>query len=82
MISRMVPRKARAYKNTFNGVEGRRVLADLRNFCHATKPTANVDNVNATFVAEGRREVWLRIQTLLKLDEDEIYQLIEEYDNE
>ena len=67
-----------AYRKTFNGPEGRKVLADLRRFCKATVPTANLDNERATYLAEGRREVWLRLMAHLQLTEDDIYNLVEE----
>ena len=50
--------RRRAYRATFNTVEGRKVLADLRRFCRASVPTADVNNVQATYLLEGRREVW------------------------
>lgn len=31
---------------------------------------------------EGRREVWLRIQGYLQLSDEDIFNLIEEYENE
>lgn len=71
-----------AYAKTFNNPEGRKVLADLRRFCKASVPTADVGNVHATYLSEGRREVWLRIQAMLQLTEEDVTQLIEEYDNE
>ena len=45
-------------------------------------PTADIDNVQATYLLEGRREVWCRIQAHLQLTEEEVYNLIEEYPNE
>lgn len=71
-----------AYRNTFNNPEGRKVLADLRRFCRATQPTADVNNVNATFLLEGRREVFLRILAHLNLTDEDVIQLIEEPTNE
>ena len=73
--------RAKAYRNTFNNPEGRKVLADLRRFCRATQPTADVNNVNATFLLEGRREVFLRILSHLNLTDEDIIQLIEDSDN-
>lgn len=71
-------RRQSAYKKTFDNPEGRKVLADLRRFCRATVPTADVDNVNTTFLLEGRREVWCRIQAHLNLSDEDVIQLIEE----
>jgi len=71
--------RRRAYRVVFNGVEGRKVLADLRRFCRASQPTADVNNVHTTYLLEGRREVWTRIMAHLNLTEQDISTLIEEY---
>jgi hypothetical protein len=55
------------------------VLADLRRFCRASVPTADVNNANVTFLLEGRREVFLRIISHMNLTEDDIFELVEEY---
>lgn len=78
MFSKMFLRRRSAYKNTFNTSEGKQVLADLRRFCRATLPSADVDNVHTTYLLEGRREVFLRIQTHLQLTDDDIYNLTED----
>ena len=67
-----------AYKAAFSGPEGRKVLADLRRFCRATLPTADINNVQATYLLEGRREVWCRIMAHLQLSVEDVYTLIEE----
>ena len=69
-----------AYAKTFNNPEGQKVLADLKRFCRATVPTADVNNVHTTYLLEGRREVWLRIAAHLRLTDDEITNLIEDYE--
>lgn len=55
------------------------VLSDLAKFCRANEPTVSVSNgsidTNAMLLAEGRREVWLRIQAHLKLNDDDINRL-------
>jgi hypothetical protein len=71
-----------AYQNTFNNPEGKKVLADLRRFCRATLPTADVNNERTTYLLEGRREVWLRIMAHLQLTDEDVYKLVEEYPNE
>lgn len=71
-------RRQSAYKKTFNNPEGRKVLADLRRFCRATQPTADVNNVQTTFLLEGRREVFLRILSHLQLTDEDVYNLIED----
>ena len=71
--------RRRAYRAAFDNPEGRKVLADLRRFCRASVPTADVNNVQTTYLLEGRREVWCRIQAHLQLTEDDVFKLIEEY---
>lgn len=81
-LPKLFGRRQVAYKNTFNSPEGRKVLADLRRFCRASMPTADVNNVHATFLLEGRREVWLRIMSHLQLTDEDVFNLIEESSNE
>lgn len=50
------------------------VLKDLARFCRAHEPTFHVD-ARAHALAEGRREVWLRIQEHLHLSADELWSL-------
>lgn len=78
----LLNRRRAAYQQVFNNASGQLVLADLKRFCRATTPTANVNNPYATFLCEGRREVWLRIQAFLSLDEDAIAQLTEELNDD
>jgi hypothetical protein len=68
-----------AYRKTFENPEGRKVLADLRRFCRASVPTADVNNVNSTYLLEGRREVWLRITAHLNLTDEDVVKLVEDY---
>lgn len=62
---------------------GLRVLADLRAFCHADRTTIKISPVSKTVDplasahAEGRREVWLRIQQWTHLDDATLNQLSE-----
>lgn len=69
-----------AYRRLFLGddglnADGEVVLADLAKFCRANSSTAVVSPVSravdpiATAMAEGRREVFLRIVAHLHLDE-------------
>lgn len=54
------------------------VLDDLRRFCRADRSSVTVSPVSgmidpyATAFAEGRREVWIRIQQFLNHDEPSI----------
>lgn len=69
-----------SYAKTFDNPAGKKVLADLRRFCRADVPTADVNNVHTTFLLEGRREVYLRILSHLNLTEEDVYNLTEDYD--
>lgn len=67
-------RRKRAYVAVFMGADGKPtpeadiVLGDLRDFCRARETTFDADpRVHA--LIEGRREVWLRIENLLNIDE-------------
>lgn len=66
--------KQQDYQLTFGGVQGRRVLKDLARFCRANETCFHADpRVHA--VAEGRREVFLRIQQYLNLSPDDLAKL-------
>jgi hypothetical protein len=67
-------RRRTAYVKTFTGPFGGEVLEDLAKFCRATETTFHPDpRVHA--VAEGRKEVWLRIQRHLQLSDDQLWAL-------
>ena len=63
-----------AYRMTFNGPLSAVVLKDLARFCRAHESTFHKD-ARAHAVAEGRREVWLRIEQHLKLSPDQLWEL-------
>lgn len=68
-------RRRTAYVKTFLlNTFGNEVLQDLAKFCRAHETTFHADP-RAHAVAEGRREVWLRIQKHLQLDDDQLWQL-------
>lgn len=68
-------RRRTAYIKTFlNNVFGQEVLEDLARFCRANQSTFHPD-ARAHAVAEGRREVWLRIQSHLQLSDEQLWQL-------
>ncbi len=80
-----VARKVEAYKGLFQphgetGPVALVVLADLARICYAQKSTANA-NPTAMAVAEGRRQVWLYIQTQLGMSLDQLQQLTEVLDD-
>jgi len=67
-------RRRTVYVATFLNPMGEEVLKDLARFCRAHETTFHVD-ARAHAVAEGRREVWLRIQRHLQLTDDQLWQL-------
>ena len=74
-------RQAQAYRRMFdlNGPDGmgrevERVLADLAEFSHANKSTANGTPEDMP-VLEGRRQVYLRILQYLHFDETTLRRL-------
>ena len=64
------------------------VLADLKRFCRVETSTVVVSPVTKTIdplamaMAEGRREVWNRIQQYLQMADRDIAQLKEDADGE
>jgi len=63
-----------AYKATYLNPPGQRVLKDLAKFCRALESTFNPDPHIAAKL-DGRREVFLRIQSHLQLTDDELWSL-------
>jgi len=86
-------RRRYAYRRMFLGenglnADGQIVLADLAKFCRANNSTAIVSPVSrsvdpiAMAMAEGRREVWLRLMAHLHIDERVVFNLDEGDTNE
>lgn len=86
-------RRKYAYRRMFLGenglnADGEVVLADLAKFCRANNSTAIVSPVSrsvdpiAMAMAEGRREVWLRIMAHLHVDERVVFNLNKEDEHE
>ena len=73
-VRRVLMRRRHAYNVTFRAPLGEEVLRDLARFCRAHESTFHSD-ARAHAMAEGRREVWLRIQNHLNLTPDELWQL-------
>lgn len=65
-----------SYRRTFdlNNADVQAVLKDLARFCRAQTSTFHEDSRMAA-VLDGRREVWLRIQSHLQLPEEELWRL-------
>lgn len=54
------------------------VLADLAKFCHAQDTTHVVGDAHGSAQLEGRRQVWLRIQSYLGLTDEQVNRLNEQ----
>ena len=68
-------RRRTAYIKVFLSTNfGQEVLVDLAKFCRANESTFHPD-ARAHAVAEGRREVWLRIQRHLQLSDEQLWAL-------
>jgi hypothetical protein len=92
-LDRILRRKL-AYRRVFFNADGKLhndadvVLTDLRRFCRATASTATLSPVSksvdplAMAMAEGRREVWLRIMAHLHLEERTVFNLTDPNDDE
>ncbi len=72
----MFRRRGHAYRNVFDpkNMYTKDVLKDLARFCRAHETTFDKDERKHAAL-EGRREVWLRIQEYLQLDQEQIYEL-------
>ena len=66
--------RQKSYKQTFAGPVAEDVLRDLALFCRANVSTFDAD-ARLHAVAEGRREVFLRIQNHLNLSPAELWRL-------
>lgn len=92
-LARILGRR-QAYRRTFSlgpdgrpmGVDQRIVLADLARFCSANQPTTRISPFSKTVdpiamaIAEGRREVWLRLQAHLRMNDADIANLKETHE--
>ena len=82
LFGALVPMR-RLYPALFRGENGdlhnvsEHVLADLRDFCGASRPTIFDPDPLIMARREGRREVFVRIVNMLNLDEAKVQQLME-----
>lgn len=81
ILKRRNARRSLAYKRALldkghPNVWAQQMLKDLEQFCYAKKTTFH-ENERAHVLAEGRREVWLRIQHFLNISEAELAQYVE-----
>lgn len=92
-LRRIISRR-NAWRDVFRSEDGElkksgvEVLADLQRFCHDTRPTIKISKTTgmvdpyAMAIAEGRREVFLRIKEHLKLDDRDLQRLIKQQNDE
>ena len=64
-----------AYQLTFSSPAGKAVLDDLKVFCRGRETCVVPGNRDATYVLEGRRETYLRIQDHLELTAEQLIKL-------
>lgn len=73
-LRRLIGGRQQCYRQTFRGPTAEVVLRDLARFCRANVSTFHED-ARLHAVAEGRREVWLRIQQHLNLSPADLFRL-------
>lgn len=59
--------RALAYRRTFSSREAEVVLRDLAKFCFVEETTHQVGDRDSSLIAEGRRQVFLRIKQYARL---------------
>jgi hypothetical protein len=64
--------RIQAYRFSFDGIHGERVLDDLAKFCRAHETTFHTDP-RVEGIMQGRREVWLRITRHLNMTDEELW---------
>lgn len=72
---RMLADKQSAYRQTFGTPHGKAVLDDLKPFCRVRESCVVLGDRDATYVLEGRREVFLRVQDFLERTPEELLPL-------
>lgn len=76
----LVTQQMTDYRQCFGSPAGQRVLVDLVDFCQAALTTMPSGegvrfDMNRAMVLEGRRQVFLRIQTYLNLTPEQLFLL-------
>ncbi|UCC74108.1 MAG: hypothetical protein JSV86_05995 [Gemmatimonadota bacterium] len=75
---RFLKRRKKDFEITFSSPQGKRVLGDLQRFCAASS-TSFDGNPFTMARNEGRREVWLHVETVLRMEPAELEALMKEY---
>lgn len=71
-----VARLRQAYLRVFMPYAGQAVLIDLASFCRAAETTFHpTQDARVQAMLEGRRQVWLRIEQHLRLNQDQLFAL-------
>lgn len=73
-LHQLLMRRRHQYQLTFRSPPGQAVLRDLAVFCRAGASTFH-ENERLHALAEGRREVWLRISSHLDMTPDQLWDL-------
>jgi phage-related baseplate assembly protein len=73
-LKQILTDRQRAYMLAFKTPAGKAVLDDLAVFCRANETCVVPGDRDRTYVLEGRREVFLRIQAHLDLALDDLFQ--------
>lgn len=66
--------RAQNYRTTFLNPSGEDVLRDLAKFCRAHESTFH-QYAPVSDKLDGRREVWLRIQSHLRLTDEQLWKM-------
>jgi hypothetical protein len=91
-LTKIIFRRRQAYRAVFGqggdlGKSTQIVLADLHAFCRAGQSTAVHSHIAgkidplATMIAEGRREVWLRIIQHLNVSDADLHRIVHQEDD-
>lgn len=67
-------RLKRSYREVFSSPAGKRVLRDLAKACHAATTTFD-ENPNEQSRKEGKRQIFLRIQNMINVPDEEVWSL-------
>jgi hypothetical protein len=68
-------RRKRAFQLCFGSPAGKEVLIDLSKFCRAAETCVVAGDHDKTLLLEGRREVWIRIQQHMRLNQEQLFAL-------
>ena len=67
--------RKRDYQLCFGSPAGQRVLMDLSTFCRAAETCVVPGDRDKTYVLEGRRETWLRIQQHINMTPEQLFHI-------